>query len=183
MKLLLINFLCFLIIGNTAIGQNNTDITSITRKYWYYKSRLNNDFVKVGLNQGESMPFNQRGRDNNSFNMSERQLNLGDGASTLGYYVALLATEYRLLVLNAQSTTKVKHELFCALNAINRIDAVAESADGKTPTPLNGFFIRDDIPGDFLMKNNFENYYHFNYYNAAGINNNSFNSKFNKPKT
>lgn len=31
------------------------------RKYWWYKSRLNNDFVKVGLADGESMPLNQRG--------------------------------------------------------------------------------------------------------------------------
>lgn len=25
------------------------------RKYWWYKSRLNNDFVKVGLGDGESL--------------------------------------------------------------------------------------------------------------------------------
>lgn len=31
------------------------------QKYWYYKTRLNNDFVKIELNQGESVPFNQRG--------------------------------------------------------------------------------------------------------------------------
>lgn len=27
------------------------------RKYWYFKSRLNNDFLKVGTAAGESMPF------------------------------------------------------------------------------------------------------------------------------
>ena len=31
------------------------------KKYWYYKSRFNNDFIKIGLNQGQSIPFNQRG--------------------------------------------------------------------------------------------------------------------------
>lgn len=31
------------------------------QKYWYYKTRLNNDFIKVGKEHGESIPFNQRG--------------------------------------------------------------------------------------------------------------------------
>lgn len=29
------------------------------QKYWYYKTRLNNDFIKIGTKQGESIPFNQ----------------------------------------------------------------------------------------------------------------------------
>lgn len=36
------------------------------RKYWFYKSRLNNDFMKVGPNRGESLPFMQRGSGSSS---------------------------------------------------------------------------------------------------------------------
>lgn len=163
---------CFLLVTLCIFGQN--------RKYWYYKTRLNNDFVKVGLGDGESMPFNQRGLNSISFNSTDGKLNLGDGVSTLGYYVALLATEYRLLVLNKQSTIKVKHELFCALNAFNRLDAKAENAPSGPLTSLNGFFVRDDIPGDFITKNNYQNYSHFNYYDNGHNNNNTshgFHSK------
>ena len=39
-----------LLISLIGSAQNATDNH---RKYWYYKSRLNNDFVKVGLGQGE----------------------------------------------------------------------------------------------------------------------------------
>jgi hypothetical protein len=31
------------------------------KKYWYYRSRLNNDFLKIGLDSGESIPFSERG--------------------------------------------------------------------------------------------------------------------------
>ncbi len=143
------------------------------RKYWWYKSRLNNDFMKVGLGDGESMPFGQRGSGSYGFNafpnVYNNKLNVGDAASTLGHYIAMLATEYALLSKNFQNTNKVKNELFCALNAIDRIDYKAESTSTSGLYMLNGFFIRDDIPST-LLANNYE---HFNYYNYGTINNNN----------
>ena len=51
MKLLLkINVLLIIIISNATFAQTTTDNH---RKYWYYRSRLVNDFMKVGLGQGE----------------------------------------------------------------------------------------------------------------------------------
>jgi len=157
-----INLILLLILTNYMVSQTTTDNH---RKYWWYKTRLNNDFVKVGTAAGESFPFNQRGSTSSGFTSPDVRSNMeiGDGTSTLGLYIAQLATEYALLVKNSQNTDKVKHELFCALNAFDRVDIKAEEIllPGSN-MPLNGFFVRDDIPKDFL----FNNYQHFNYYNT-----------------
>ena len=162
MKLLLkINVLLIIIISNATFAQTTTDNH---RKYWWYKSRLNNDFVKVGIGDGESFPFNQRGSTSSGFTSPDVRSNMkiGDGTSTLGLYIAQLATEYALLVKHFQNTDKVKHELFCALNAFDRVDYKAEGATVNGTNTLNGFFVRDDIPKNFV----FNNYDHFNYYNT-----------------
>ncbi len=80
---------------------------------------------------------------------------------------------------NFQDTKKVKHELFCALSAVNRLDYIAETFFNGTSS-LNGYFVRDDVPDNFIASN----YTHFNYYNngANPVNNNQpargFMSKF-----
>lgn len=150
-------------------SQSNSD-EDIHRKYWYYKSHLNNDFIKVGLGLGESIPFNEKitAHLNPASNLDltdAPKLHAGDASARLGIYLSVLATEYRLLKNNNQDVTKVKHEIFCALNAINRLDRDAETyfdapSPQNTPT-LNGFFVRDDIRGNFVATN----YKHFNYLN------------------
>ena len=128
--------------------------------------------MKVGTGQGESVPFTQRGRNATGFsgfdgNYSRKDfmsLKVGDGSSNLGYYLAVLATEYKLLQMSGQDRTKVVHELYCALNAINRLDYLAEPVwSGAGSENLNGYFIRDDIPQDFVTNN----YAHFNYSNSS----------------
>jgi len=133
------------------------------KKYWYYKTRFNNDFVLIGTEAGMSIPFNRRGNSGSSALFDPGQsLNSGDASAQLGCYLGVLATEYKLLKNNGQDLTKIKHEIFCALNAVNRIDYVAEAIFNENPAGgnLNGFFVRDDIPKDFAKKN----YNHFNYY-------------------
>lgn len=161
-------FIILIILPFSLLSQN--DLIN-HQKYWYYKTRLNNDFIKIGMNSGESIPYNQRGRDqkgypewpNISGEFGHTNMLAGDGPSSLGVYIASLATEYGLLKTSNQSTDLVKHELFCALNAINRLDDMSEALwawAGGHQISLNGFFIRDDIPKDFLI----QNYSHFNYY-------------------
>lgn len=177
MKLLLkANLILLLFLTNYMIGQNMTDNH---RKYWWYKSRLNNDFVKVGTGDGESFPFNQRGKDGSGFVNSNPNMNLGDGTSTLGIYIAQLATEYALLMKNSQNTDKVKHELFCALNAFDRVDYKAENLWQSGTYLLNGFFVRDDIPKDFVRNN----YDHFNYYNTWDHSSTKYNISGGDPST
>ncbi|MBS1647244.1 MAG: hypothetical protein JST67_07880 [Bacteroidetes bacterium] len=52
--LLIFIFLCSQITAQFA----PSDI--LHERYWYYRTRLNNDFLKVGINQGESMPIPER---------------------------------------------------------------------------------------------------------------------------
>ncbi len=65
MKYNLIRRIIIALICIVQVSKAQTDNDN-HRKYWYYKSRLNNDFVKVGLNAGESIPAQQRGADNST---------------------------------------------------------------------------------------------------------------------
>ena len=47
--------LAFVLIGSLAKSQSPDENH---RKYWYYRTRLVNDFTKVGTGQGMSIPFN-----------------------------------------------------------------------------------------------------------------------------
>src|SRR6266404_5797765 len=114
------------------------------RKYWHYRYRLVNDFMVVGGNQGESLPaFARNLYDDNS-------LAWGEVPRYLGWYLGVLATEYKLLQNNGQDVNRTMLELHYALMALERLDWEAEPAWGKPATNLNGFMIRDDVPSDFV---------------------------------
>lgn len=160
-----------LIIFNSKINAQYTfapytqdDINHL--KYWHSRSKLRNDFMKIGLGQGESLPFVQRGLGthidgvNPSTIYYKTALKGGDLISELGIYIGVLASEYKILKDNSQKTDSTIYELYCALNAANRLDYNAESSIYGNASSLNGFFIRDDIPLDFVLNN----YKHFNYY-------------------
>lgn len=169
-------FILFSILNAGVIVSQTSEI-DLHKKYWYYKSRFNNDFISIGTNPGQSIPFNQRGfNDSYTFTTPSDVLKTGDGTVQLGIYIAVLATEYKLLKNNSadiNSINKVKYELFCALNAINRLDYYAEKIIGDNPHPknphttnspnLNGFFVRDDIHEGFVQTH----YPELNYYNYA----------------
>ncbi|MBL7912399.1 MAG: T9SS type A sorting domain-containing protein [Bacteroidia bacterium] len=172
-----IKILSLLFIHLSVLVYSQSDLDN-HKKYWFYKSRLNNDFIKIGhtptnslfdVGHGESMPFNERNWDETTVGVinasdpqkNQRVLRHGDETARLGIYLAVLATEYKLLKNNGQDLTTVKHEIFCALNAINRLDYWAEPNLDQSKNPnLNGFFVRNDIPSHFVK----DNYKHFNYY-------------------
>lgn len=177
--------LCYLVFAFLQTAQILTaqDESINHQKYWYYKSRLNNDFIKVGNTatgstysnfdgHGESIPFNERhskrgipgvsGLGSNNDIKNGVDMDQGDSPTRLGIYLSVLVTEYKLLKANNQDLTRVKHEIFCALNAINRLDYHAEPALDASKSPnLNGFFIRSDIPRLFIK----DHYTHFNFFN------------------
>ncbi|MBK9286050.1 MAG: hypothetical protein IPM51_17275 [Sphingobacteriaceae bacterium] len=97
MKCLLLRFnlvFFYIVLCNLCLAQQDIDLH---KKYWYYKSRLNNDFLKVGLKSGESIPFGERGFNETTFDNYTNRLKAGDASAQLGCYIAVLATEYRLL--------------------------------------------------------------------------------------
>src|ERR1700741_283194 len=118
--------LLFILLSTMVKGQTSDDENH--RKYWYYRTRLVNDFLKVGISDGNSIPFSERGLyyDGSSNASLTTAMKCGDGTSKLGVYIGVLATEYKLLKINGQNTDKVLHELACALYALDRLDMNAE---------------------------------------------------------
>lgn len=75
----------------------------------------------------------------------------------LGHYLAVLATEYRLLERDGADLTSIRNELYYAINAVNRLDKNAEpyydlSISSNNSSNLNGFLIREDIPHGFYRR-------------------------------
>lgn len=168
------NFLLFILFSLSSFAQSVDDNTA-HKRYWFYRTRLVNDFIKVGQNPGESLPLSRRTLgDINDINISQKGQIGGDAVSQLGEYVCVLATEYALLRDNYQDVEEVKRELFYALEAFNRLDFNAEQYWGE-PNTLNGFFIREDEPCDFFCNNKL----HFNYELNLSNSNSSFDPNCN----
>jgi len=125
------------------------------KKYWFYRYRLINDFMKIGANRGESIPAGLRRIKGNINDPSEQDLKWGDSTIKLGQYIGVLATEYKLLKDNGRNTFQTRKELYFALEAFNRLDETAESyfrcvtcLPNPQPGDLNGYFIKDDVTMD-----------------------------------
>mgnify|MGYP007022323200 CR=1 FL=1 len=73
-------------------------------------------------------------------------LQYGDQTIKLGWYIGVLATEYRLRMNHGTGIDPqiILEELWSALEAYERLDKLAETVYGEPPS-LNGFFLRDDI--------------------------------------
>lgn len=166
--------LCFGFTGLTAANaQTSVEILNI-QKYWKLRSDFREQFIKIGPGPGEGVvargrrPFDcvdNIGNDGTGHNQTLRgnqaysSMHWGDGMIRHGYYLALLATEYKLLKDAGEDVNGVLNELYFALTAINRLDRNAEAIlqfnygmnfyDQK----LNGFYLREDIPEDFAFQN------------------------------
>jgi hypothetical protein len=142
-----------LLILSAGLGLKAQDATTNLQKYWVYRERLKN-FVVVGDCPGCSMPAVYRLGNGSS---EPNTAHFDDNNQRMAMYIGFLATEYRLLANSGGDLSATKKELFYAIQAINRLDYVAESswgtvtpsAGGQHTTPvlsdLNGFFIRDDV--------------------------------------
>lgn len=112
-------------------------------KYWLYRERLKTYFItQIGPGFGESLPASERQYRTNV-------MKWGDGTIYLAQYIAVLASEIKLLELSGNDYSKTTRELFFAMYAFNRLDLIAESTFGGSITSLNGFFIRDDAQPKF----------------------------------
>ena len=155
----------FITCGSTTSDYIPPDDTGnqVRSKYWKYRERLVTSFLKKGSGPGESLPAEARVGPATS--EKAEYIRYGDSTTLLGWYIAVLATEYRLLTSPqaaefaqgapwANPLENVKTELYYAMNAFQRLDKTAEKSfnyqnpsctNGKTNVP--GFFIRDDVPG------------------------------------
>jgi hypothetical protein len=143
------------------------------RRYWYYRTRLINDFLKIGGNQGDCIVFAER----NIGSQASTQSFVGpDQIDITNQYLATLALEYKLLTRNNQSTQETIKEIYYLIKTLNRLDAFADIFWNGSPPVfdnlsgqpeniyLNGFMLREDMPKDYILPNTLiSNYKHYNY--------------------
>jgi len=117
-------------------------------KYRIYRERLLDDFMVSGSGNelGTNIPASIR----NKYN---RQMRWGDATINLSNYMAVLATEYKLLKQSGKPVDETVAELHNAMMAMERLDAgAAYFYNDPNPPPFpNGFFIRDDVPATFTQ--------------------------------
>ena len=126
-------------------------------KYITYRRRLVGDgttanpgFVSLGTGPGESLPASGRNPDE-QWDGKKGSYGYGDTTAHHGNYLAMLGSEARAFALMGVDRTATHAELYLALQAFNRLDAVTETFWGYQPS-LDGFFLRDDIPVGYMTK-------------------------------
>ncbi len=169
------------------------------QKYWKFRDQLREDFVKISDVPGGSIVaravkpnscYNNIADDSGFGGNNLGEMHFGDGMIRHGYYLGLLATEYRLLKDAGQDVTGVLTELYYALVAINRLDYQAEIEQSQCyefqqDGGLNGFYMREDIPENFAetnwsntdMRMYCVNSAHFKSNNALNINSGSLKTE------
>lgn len=156
------NILLFLITVLFLVPSNlssQTQEDQNLQKYWYYRWRLQNDFLKVGEGVGHSIPIQCR-----KGIRWVQDIEVVDATIYHGFYLGILATEYKLLSLNGrkEDAERTKTELYYAIKAYERLDLFAEEMF-RLEGQINGFVARDDVPCDFIDSvANPQNYRHFN---------------------
>ena len=128
-------------------------------KYWFYRTRLRNEFMAVGSGAQCGIPLGLNIPASSAYEGEGQDIHFGDGTSHLGNFIAVLATEYALLDKSNQLAANkdaVLHELWWCLKAFERLDLQAEVLYtpklGSCYGEINGFFCRDDVDKDSIVK-------------------------------
>ncbi|MEM9072333.1 MAG: hypothetical protein AAGE52_27755 [Myxococcota bacterium] len=140
------------LLGATTV---QADTAEDLANYLRLRDRLQSEFVIEGEGQGEGIPAHLR--------IEEAGLvRWADATIDLGWYMGVLATElamldaptrYPGLTGNADETAERLYEALAALERLDRIaDASFVEPECTQAESLNGFFIRDDVPGDFHLR-------------------------------
>src|ERR1700752_3202840 len=162
MKRRIIQILLLLLVNN-VFAQPAIDDEKAHRRYWYYRTRMINDFMNIGKNQGDCIVFAERnnGQDDGFLPVIESKVG-PDQIDITNMYIMALALEYKLLSRNGQDTKETIKELFHMLYTINRLDLEAEQffTPGMLPSlfndnvqangTLNGFMLREDMPAGYF---------------------------------
>ena len=86
----------FLAISTLPVLAQNTD-ADLQNKYWTYRQKLRTEFTKIGKFAGHSIPAENIDI-NKVCGAVPGKIQTGDATLNLGEYIAVLATEYRLLL-------------------------------------------------------------------------------------
>jgi hypothetical protein len=170
LKKILIVLITFLSINVSVSQIAQHDLNH--RRYWFYRTRFINDFVKIGPNQGDCISFPQR----NYGSLYSPIASVGpDQIDQMNMYLAALALEYKILKRNNQDVKETLKEIFYIIDTYNRLDEEADQFWNTTPPQIdyplikfsndrNGFILREDMPQQYFdPSSNTDNYLHFNY--------------------
>lgn len=149
-------------------------------KYWSYRERLRKDFVRIGPDEGMSIPASARSIGfahadvpENASGHRPSRMYYQDATIYLGHYLIVLATESYLLnqellesFAGQNSGTVLKKreqaltELYFALNALDRLDQGCEGylLSNEEITAENGLLMRDDVRHSFHSEHYDEDY-------------------------
>ena len=89
--------------------------TSYHEKYWFYRERLKY-FTQPGEGIGKSIIADTRNGN------KTQDLTLGDQTIDLGWYLAILALEYKELGTNSLENDQTLTEIYYAIKAFERLD-------------------------------------------------------------
>lgn len=139
----------------------DTQLSKNISKYWHYRERLKyfttTGHESSGDTGGEGLVAGIRNELGTADPQDNWSLNFDEEAVYLGYYLGVLATEYKLLSENNANYDKTLTELYYALNAyIYQMDK-CENIWSETKK-FDGFFIRAHISPLFT------------YFNSADLN-------------
>ncbi|MFZ4401516.1 MAG: hypothetical protein ACOYO1_15895 [Bacteroidales bacterium] len=150
--------LFLLIFFSSSLSYAQNDSLNL-QKYWHYRERLNY-FVISGSLKGESQVAGIRNR----FDYGADDLNFGQHSIYFGYYIGMLATEYKLLNdAGNNKALQTKHELKLALNQyVNFLDKTECLVFKNMKDCFDGFFVRECVSCDFLDYENRRIYFNQN---------------------
>jgi len=167
----------FLLFGALLPDAAAQDEKARLGKYGWMRYRLRHYFMHMGEDEGESLPAGIVKEYYHCYadRSPARLIDWGDGTIYHGWYLGVLGTEAGLLRMQGQPLDSTARELYLALQAFDRLDYNAEiiwsnyngaterahmaaipwnadtrSWEGKAPGVVNGFFLRNDAPPDFI---------------------------------
>lgn len=158
----------YIVITNCVFCQTSIDNEKAHRRYWYYRTRLINDFMKIGKDQGDCVVFAERNDGYDGINDVYSSKVGPDQIDITNQYIMALCLEYKILSRNNQNTRETIKEIYHLLYTINRLDLEAEQffsspvvsgQDIQPNGPLNGFILREDMPFHYIR----DNFTHYNY--------------------
>ena len=149
---------CLLILLMPLISLCQNDFNSEQNKYWYYRERLK-WFVMPGNSPGQSFVAAARNMGVNN-SLYDKSLKFTQPHTVNGYYIGVLATEYRLLINNNQQEDAwtTLSELNLALDALLRTDMCEDGIPWYNSSAVeDGFFNREDVPA--VLPQSMEDYF------------------------
>lgn len=169
-KLMSNHFIIILLLSHSILLAQETP-QDWQAKYWHYRARFLGDstqagFIELGEGAGCSLPASRRSPSADcqkdwhivhkkcAARTGKGKINWSDATIYLGFYLTVISLEHENLKnSNADSASlqALKQEVWWALEAFERLDSMAEEALGLEGQK-DGFFLRDDVSGDFHFK-------------------------------